>query len=174
MAFHKTHTRRKGLTYLEAVDEALCFGWIDGLKKRVDADAFMHRFSPRRARSIWSDINTRKAARLKRAGRMARAGLAALAARDPERAGLYSFEARHKASFDARSLARFKAKKRAWDFFEAQPPGYRRIATFWVVSAKREETRARRLERLIADSAHGLRIDTLSGNGMRRRADQAA
>src|SRR5258706_886583 len=86
VAFYKTHTGRKGLTYLEAVDEALCFGWIDGLKKRLDDEAFVHRFSPRRPRSIWSHINTRKAARLKLEGRMAPTGLLAVPARDPTRA----------------------------------------------------------------------------------------
>lgn len=173
VAFYKAHTGRKGLTYLEAVDEALCFGWIDGLKKRLDDEAFVHRFSPRRPRSIWSDINTRKAARLKREGRMAPAGLEAFAARDPKRAGIYSFEVRHGHSLDARSLARFKAKKRAWAFFAAQPPGYRRLMIFRVMSAKREETRARRLAQLIAVSSRGLRIDTLTGNATPRRADKA-
>ncbi len=174
VAFYKMHTGRKGLTYLEAVDEALCFGWIDGLKKRLDDEAFVHRFSPRRPRSIWSDINTRKAARLKREGRMAPAGLEAFAARDPKRAGIYSFEVRHSHSLDARSLARFKANKRAWAFFAAQPPGYRRLMIFRVMSAKREETRARRLGQLIAVSARGLRVDSLSGKPTRPRADKAS
>ena len=169
VAFYKAHTGRKGLTYLEAVDEALCFGWIDGLKKRLDEQAFMHRFSPRRSRSVWSDVNTRKAEALKRQGRMASAGLAAYAARDPRRAGLYSFEKRNSPAFDAAAAARFKAKPKAWAFFAAQPPGYRRTATFWVMSAKREETRARRLASLIADSARGLRVDSLSGSGLKRR-----
>jgi len=173
VAFHKAHAGRKGLTYREAVDEALCFGWIDGLKKRLDEGAYLHRFTPRRPRSIWSDVNTRNAGRLKRQGRMAPAGLEAFAARDPARAGLYSFEDRRRAAFDAPALARFKARKRAWAFFEAQPPGYRRTATFWVMSAKRAATRARSLGRLIADSSRGLRLDVLSGNGMRRGGEEA-
>ena len=104
---------------------------------------------------------------------MAPAGLEAFAARDPARAGLYSFEDRRRAAFDGPALARFKARKRAWAFFEAQPPGYRRTATFWVMSAKREATRARRLGRLIADSSRRLRLDVLSGNGLRRAGEEA-
>ena len=167
VGFHKAHTGKKGLTYAQAVDEALCFGWIDGLVKRFDDAAFMQRFTPRKAKSTWSEINIRKIEALSKAGRMAAPGFAAFNTRDPARTGLYSFENRNP-QFDAATAKRFRASKRAWAFFEAQPPGYRRTATHWVMSAKREETRARRLAQLIDDSARGRRVATLSGNGMQR------
>ena len=168
VGFYKVHTGKAGLTYPQAVDEALCFGWIDGLKKRFDDAAFMQRFTPRRSRSIWSDVNTRRAEALENAGRMAPSGLEALRARDPKHAGLYSFENRDKVAFDAAAQARFRAKKKAWTFFEAQPPGYKRTATFWAMSAKRDATRRRRLAQLIAASARGERLGALSGNGTQR------
>jgi uncharacterized protein YdeI (YjbR/CyaY-like superfamily) len=167
IGFWKAHTGREGLTYLEAVEEALCFGWIDGLKKRRDEHAFVQRFTPRKPRSIWSAVNIRKAEALKRAGRMAKPGLEAFEGRDRARAGLYSFENRH-VGLAVELDKRFRARKKAWKYFEAQPPGYRRIAAFWVMSAKREETRERRLAQLIADSARGLRLAHLSGSGTAR------
>ena len=161
VGFYKVGSGKKGMTYAEAVDEALCFGWIDGLVKRFDEAAFMQRFTPRKAKSTWSEINIRKVAALERAGRMAAPGLAVFRARDPARTGLYSFENRNPA-FDAPAAKAFRAKKKAWAFFEAQPPGYRRAATHWVMSAKLEETRKRRLGVLIADSAAGRRIALLA------------
>ncbi len=162
VGFWKLASGRKGLTYEEAVDESLCFGWIDGLVKRYDDRAYMQRFTPRRARSIWSAINIRKVERLKDAGRMSGAGLAAYALRDPKRSSVYSFENRDRA-FDPSYEKRFRAKKRAWAFFEAQPPGYRRLSIHWVMSAKREETRERRLAQLLADSAAGNRVAAVIG-----------
>jgi uncharacterized protein YdeI (YjbR/CyaY-like superfamily) len=162
IGFYKLHTGRKGLSYAQAVDEALCFGWIDGLVRRFDEAAFMQRFTPRKAKSTWSQVNIRKVDVLTKAGRMAAPGLAAFNTRDPARTGLYSFENRNP-QFDAATARRFRAHKKAWAFFEAQPPGYRRTATHWTMSAKREETRERRLARLIADSALGKRLDLFSG-----------
>jgi len=162
IGFYKVHSGKKGLTYAEAVDEALCFGWIDGLVKRFDDAAFMQRFTLRKAKSTWSEINIRKVEALKKAGRIAPPGLAAFNQRDPARIGLYSFENRNPV-FDAAAGTLFRAQKKAWAFFEAQPPGYRRTATHWVMSAKRKETRERRLGRLIADSASGKRLDLFSG-----------
>jgi uncharacterized protein YdeI (YjbR/CyaY-like superfamily) len=162
IGFWKSQTGRGGLTYEEAVEEALCFGWIDGLVKRVDADAYKQRFTPRRARSIWSAVNLRKAEALAKAGRMTRAGLAAFEGRDPKRARLYSSENRHvklSSAFDKR----FRAREAAWRFFEAQPQGYRRTAMFWVMSAKREETRERRFARLLEDSRRGARVAAIAG-----------
>jgi uncharacterized protein YdeI (YjbR/CyaY-like superfamily) len=167
VGFYKAHSGKKGLTYAQAVDEALCFGWIDGLVKRLDDAAYMQRFTPRKAKSTWSEINIRKIEALSQAGRMAAPGLAAFITRDPARTSLYSFENRNP-QFDAANAKRFRAAKRAWAFFEEQPPGYRRTATHWVMSAKREQTRARRLAQLIDDSARGRRVATLSGNGMQR------
>ena len=168
VGFYRVHTGKQGLAYSQAVDEALCFGWIDGLKKRFDDESFVQRFTPRRTRSTWSDVNTRRVGALQKAGRMAPAGLEAFAARDPKRAGLYSFENRDKLFFDAAAQKRFRANPRAWTFLEAQPPGYKRTATFWVMSAKRDATRERRLAQLIDASARGERLGTLSGNGTRR------
>ncbi len=157
VGFWKAHTGKKAVTYAQAVEEALCFGWIDGITKRVDEDAYMQRFTPRRPRSIWSAVNLRKVAELREAGRMAPSGLAAFENRDPKRAGLYSTENRH-VVLSAQFERRFRAKKAAWKFFELQPPGYRRLAAFWVMSAKRPETRERRLLQLISDSAKGQRL----------------
>ena len=160
VGFWKAHTGRKSLTYDEAVDESLCFGWIDGLVKGVDGAAYMQRFTPRRPRSIWSAINIRKVEKLRQAGLMAPAGLAAFEERDPKRAGLYSNENRQ-VQLSKEFVKRFKARRNAWAFFEKQPPGYRRVAAFWVMSAKRAETRDRRLGRLIVDSDRGVRVGAI-------------
>jgi uncharacterized protein YdeI (YjbR/CyaY-like superfamily) len=158
VGFHKTHTGRPTLTWPESVDEALCFGWIDGIRRRVDAERYTIRFTPRRKRSIWSQINVKRVGVLTREGRMRPAGLRAFEARHADRTGLYSFERRETAAFDPAELKQFRARRRAWRFFESQPPGYRKVATFYVTSAKRLETRARRLAMLIADSEAGQRI----------------
>ena len=157
IGFWKAHTGRSGFTYPEAVEESLCFGWIDGLKKRFDDQAFMQRFTPRRPRSIWSAVNIRKVEELKVAGLMAPPGLAAFESRDPKRAGPYSSENRHVA-LAPELEKRFRSHKAAWKFFEKQPPGYRRLLAFWVMNAKRPQTRERRLAQLIADSARGVRV----------------
>jgi uncharacterized protein YdeI (YjbR/CyaY-like superfamily) len=158
--FYKKASGKGGMTYREAVDEALCFGWIDGRVKSIDADSYMQRFTPRRPGSIWSNVNVRHIARLTAAGQMHPAGLAAFAARDEKKTGVYSFEKRPE-NFPADLEKIFRAKSKAWRFWQAQPPGYRRVITHWVISAKREETRQRRLATLIAESAAGRRIDFL-------------
>lgn len=165
VGFHRKATGRPSLTWPESVDEALCFGWIDGVRRSVGTEAYTIRFTPRKRGSTWSTVNTRRAGELIRAGRMQPAGLRAFEARDPAKSGIYSFERREAARLDEAAEARFRAHKEAWRFFEAQPPGYRKIAVHWVVSAKREETRARRLETLIADSAAGRRIALLRRPG---------
>jgi len=162
VGFYKLDSGKGGLTYPQAVDEALCFGWIDGLKKRVDEFSYTQRFTPRKAKSTWSRINIRHAERLQKAGRMTPAGLKAYAARDPARSGVYSFENVPRQLSPALER-QFKADKVAWAFFERQPPGYRRVASFWVMSAKQEETRQRRLARLMADSKQGRRLGLLGG-----------
>jgi len=171
IGFWKLHTGRGGLTYLDAVDESLCYGWIDGLKKRYDDDAFMQRFTPRRPTSIWSAINIRKVEGLRKAGRMAEPGLRAYALRDPARSAIYSFEKPR--ALDAALEKRFRARRRAWTYFEAQPPGYRRLAMHWVMNAKREETRASRLAQLIADSAQGRRAPAVVGPAPAPKAKKA-
>ena len=163
VGFLKKDSGKGGLTYAEAVDEALCFGWIDGLKKRVDELSYTHRFTPRKPKSNWSRINMQHVERLKKAGRMTPAGLEAYAAREPERSGVYSFEnaPRKLAAADEKQ---FQADKTAWEFFQQQPPGYRRLAIWWVVSAKKPETRARRLGQLIAESHHRRRLGPAGGS----------
>lgn len=161
VGFYKKASGRPSMTWPESVDEALCFGWIDGVRRRVDAERYMIRFTPRKAVSAWSLVNIRKAEALILAKRMKPAGLRAFEARDAKKSGIYSFEQREHARLDADAEARFKANRAAWEFFQSQPPGYRRVVTFWVMSAKREDTRARRLETLIADSAAGRRIGLL-------------
>ena len=160
----------QGLTYREALDEALCFGWIDGVRRSLDNHSFSNRFSPRRPKSKWSTINLRRAAELLAEGRMHPAGEAAFAARSTGTHRRYSYESRP-TQLDAGSLKKLRANKRAWAFFQAQPPWYRRTSSFWLMDAKREETRERRLAELIARSAKGEPIKLLDRrvtDGIRR------
>ena len=161
VGFWKAATGRPSLTWSESVDEALCWGWIDGVRRRIDDESFSIRFTPRKARSTWSLVNVRKVGELSAAGRMRPPGLAAFEARRPEDTGVYSFERAADAVLDAAAEARFRAEPAAWDWFQGQPPSYRKAALHWAVSAKREETRERRLTQLIADSAAGQRIAAL-------------
>jgi len=157
VGFYKKASGHGGLTYKEALDEALCVGWIDGVRKRVDAASFVQRFSPRTATSIWSTVNLKRMKELLASGRVAPVGRKVYERRDPKRTQQYSFENKP-ASFDAALTRRFKANPRAWTFFREQPPGYQKVLTFWVMSAKKEDTRLRRLDALIKDSAEGKRI----------------
>jgi uncharacterized protein YdeI (YjbR/CyaY-like superfamily) len=165
VGFYKKGSGRPSITWPESVDEALCFGWIDGVRKTIDGDSYVIRFTPRRAGSIWSDVNTRRAGELIREKRMHDAGVQAFKKRDPKKSGVYSFEQRKNAKLSADYEREFKRNSAAWIFFQAQPPGYRKVAAFYVMSAKREETRARRLEALIRDSAAGRRIGLLRRPG---------
>jgi uncharacterized protein YdeI (YjbR/CyaY-like superfamily) len=161
VGFYKKGTGRPSLTWTEAVREALCFGWIDGVRRSVDADSYANRFTPRKPRSNWSAVNVKHVEELIREGRMHPAGLAAFEARAPVRTGVYSYEQRHEAALDPEQERQFRADEQAWEFFQSQPPSYRQTAIFWVVSAKREETRAKRLATLMDDSRAGLRIALL-------------
>jgi uncharacterized protein YdeI (YjbR/CyaY-like superfamily) len=161
VGFHKVGSGRPSISWPEAVDQALCFGWIDGVRKRIDETSYMIRFTPRRRNSIWSAVNLRRVEELIRLGLMQPAGLAAHAARTAAKTGVYSFEQRKKATLPEAMRRRFEGNRAAWRFFQAQPPGYRRTATWWVISAKREETRERRLDTLIADCAKGRPIKPL-------------
>jgi uncharacterized protein YdeI (YjbR/CyaY-like superfamily) len=144
----KTHASRRGMTYRQALDEALCVGWIDGVRRSVDAESFSVRFTPRKPKSAWSGVNIKRLGQLQAERRVRPAGLAAFLARVKTQ---YSYESRPQALAPAyRKL--FQARARAWVFFEAQPPWYRRTSAFWVMSAKRPETRVRRLELLIESS----------------------
>jgi uncharacterized protein YdeI (YjbR/CyaY-like superfamily) len=158
LGFYKVGANARGITYAQAVDEALCAGWIDGVRKRVDGDRYTIRFTPRKPRSIWSAVNIKRVGELTALGLMLPAGSAAFAARKEERSRVYSFEQRHAALSEA-FAERFRADDAAWRWFQAQPASYRKQATWWVMSAKREETRASRLTTLIADSAAGRRLE---------------
>lgn len=160
VGFYKKGTGRPTITWPESVDEALCFGWIDGIRRSLDEEAYTIRFTPRRPRSHWSRVNLERVTALIEEGRMKAAGMAAYEARDPENSGRYSYE-RARARLSAEQERELRRDAKAWAFWKAQPPGYRKQATMWVVSAKRDETRARRLATLIQDSAAGLRIKQL-------------
>jgi uncharacterized protein YdeI (YjbR/CyaY-like superfamily) len=153
VGFHKQHTGKRAMSWSEAVDQALCFGWIDGRVNKIDDDRYMQRFTPRKPTSNWSKVNVEKVGRLIEDGRMRPAGLAAFEQRTDERTGVYSFERDSKLSPEFE--ARLRANEAAAEYFESRPPWYRRTAVHLVMSAKREDTRERRLEQLIEDSAAG-------------------
>ncbi|HEX8073382.1 MAG TPA: YdeI/OmpD-associated family protein [Thermoleophilaceae bacterium] len=165
VGFWKKGSGRPSITWPESVRQALCFGWIDGVRRGLDEDSYTIRFTPRRPRSIWSAVNVKLAQELIEEGLMRPAGLAAFEARTADRTAVYSFEQRSAAKLDREAEREFRENADAWEFFQAQPPGYRRTAVWWVVSAKREQTRARRLAQLIADSAAGRRLAHLSRRG---------
>lgn len=161
VGYWRKSSSRASLTWEESVDEALCFGWIDGIRKRVDEEAYTIRFTPRRPRSIWSNRNIERYQALTTAGRITPAGEAAWARRREERSGVYSFEQSGATGLSPEYLRRLDANPEASAFWSASPAGYRRRASHWVMSAKREETRDRRLATLIADCAAGLRVKPL-------------
>ena len=150
----KKHTGRIGLTYPEAVEQALCFGWIDGVMNRVDGDRIRQRFTPRKSGSTWSNINIAKVADLEERGLMTEAGRAAFEARRPDRQGIYTYE-NHEVELSPEYLAQLAASPSALAFFESQTPSYRKVAKAWVMSAKQEKTRDKRMAELIADSEAG-------------------
>lgn len=158
VGFYTKASGKAGMTYPEAVEEALCFGWIDGIIRKIDADTYTHRFTPRKPGSIWSTLNVARAERLIRAGRMRPAGLAAFRARSAKKTGVYSFEKRPE-KLPAAFEKLFRADPTAWAGWKKFPPGYRRTAIHWVTSAKQAETRGRRLARLIALTSRGVRLD---------------
>jgi uncharacterized protein YdeI (YjbR/CyaY-like superfamily) len=162
VGFYKKGSGKPSITWPEAVDEALCFGWIDGIRKSIDADSYTNRFTPRKARSTWSAINIKRAKELERLGRMHAAGRKAFDARTDDRSALYSYEQRHAAKLPPEQERQFKANKEAWKWFQAQPTSYRKAAIWWVVSAKKDETKARRLAAVIDDSAHGRTVQPLT------------
>ena len=160
MGFFKQHTGKRAMSWSEAVDQALCFGWIDTRSNSINEDRYMQRFTPRKPGSNWSRINVEKVAKLTEAGLMRPAGLAAFDKRTEDRTGVYSFE-REDAELPEEFEERLRANPAAADYFDSRPPWYRRTATHWIVSAKREETRLRRLAQLIEDSAKGLDVKPL-------------
>ena len=161
VGYYKKATGKPTMTWSQAVDEALCFGWIDGKLQRIDDQRHRQRFTPRRPQSNWSAVNIAKVAQLRAQGRMSPAGEAAFAARRDDRSAVYSYERRHETAFDAEQEAAFRADEAAWAWFGDQSASYRQLATFWVVSAKRPDTRTRRLATLIECSAEGRRVPPL-------------
>lgn len=157
VGFYKRGSGKPSITWPESVDQALCFGWIDGVRKRVDDEAYTIRFTPRKKGSIWSAVNIKRANELIEMGLMQPAGLRAFEARSEEKSRIYSYE-RETAAFAPADEKRFRANRKAWTFFSAQAPWYRRNLTYWVVNAKRPETRAKRLAILIDASAEGRRL----------------
>jgi uncharacterized protein YdeI (YjbR/CyaY-like superfamily) len=158
VVLHRKASGKPTMTWSEAVDEALCFGWIDSIARRIDETSRVQRFTPRKPRSNWSAVNIKKVSELTARGLMTPAGLAAFARREAARSGVYSYENRHLATLDPQREATFKAHAAAWDFFSKQPPSYRQTAIYLVMNAKREETRSKRLARLIDLSADGRRL----------------
>lgn len=161
VGFYKKSSGKPSMTWPESVDEALCFGWIDGVRRSLDADAYTIRFTPRKPTSIWSAINVAKVAALRTAGKMRPAGEAAFAKRSASRTAVYSFERKDPAKLSKAQLATLDAHPKAAAWFTAQAPWYQRTAIHWVISAKREDTRERRLAELIRDCAAGRKIKAL-------------
>jgi uncharacterized protein YdeI (YjbR/CyaY-like superfamily) len=162
VGYYRKGSGKPSITWPESVDEALCFGWIDGIRRRIDEESYSIRFTPRKPASNWSSVNIARVAELEKEGRMRPAGLAAFERRSEARSGIYSYERRKAAKLDPEQEASFRADAAAWSFFDSQPPGYRRTAIHWVVSAKREETRRKRLLQLIEDSRSGRRLRHLT------------
>jgi uncharacterized protein YdeI (YjbR/CyaY-like superfamily) len=167
VGFHKTGSGRPSMTWAESVGQALCFGWIDGVRRGLDEDSYTIRFTPRKARSTWSAVNIKRAKELVDGGLMRPAGLAAFERRSDDRSRIYAYEQRKQAKLDPAAEKAFRADRKAWAFFSEQAPWYRRNATYWVISAKKEETRRRRLRQLIGDSAAGRRLEHLTPPGKR-------
>jgi uncharacterized protein YdeI (YjbR/CyaY-like superfamily) len=160
VGYYKKSTGKKSITHPEAVDEALCFGWIDGIRKSIDENSYTNRFSPRKAKSNWSKVNITRFNELRELGLVSSHGMKTFEERDQQRSG-YSIQDRTE-TLDPKYERKFKANKKAWDFFQSLPPGFRRNAIFYVTSAKQEQTRERRLARIIEDCNNGVRVGVLN------------
>jgi uncharacterized protein YdeI (YjbR/CyaY-like superfamily) len=161
VGFYKKGSGKAGISYPEAVDEALAFGWIDGIRKGIDAQSYANRFTPRKPRSNWSAVNVRRVGELMEFGRMHLAGIRAFEQRDMARSEQYSYE-NQVVVLDAEFERRLRENEPAWSFFQSQPPSYRRVATWWVMSAKQEHTRQRRLSALVEVSERRERLPNFS------------
>ncbi len=158
VGFYKKTSKQPSITWPEAVDQALCFGWIDGVRKNVDDTRYSIRFTPRRGKSIWSTVNVNRVTELTAQGLMTPEGLSAFETRIPKKSGIYSYEQKQAATLSIPDERLFRAYTKAWDYFQSQPPGYRHLAIWRVISAKKEETRKNRLAALIAASEKGKRL----------------
>ncbi len=161
VGFYKRASGRPSITWKEAVDGALCFGWIDGVRKSIDKISYKIRFTPRKPRSTWSAINLKRATELAGMGMLHPAGKAAFEKRSSERTATYSYEQRKRAKLPASYEKKFRANAAAWEFFQSQARWYRRTSAYWVISAKREPTRVKRLDQLIHDSSRKMSIAPL-------------
>jgi len=170
LGFYNKRSSRQGITYREALDEALCFGWIDGVRKSIDDTSYKQRFTPRKAKSYWSAVNIRRASELAMLGRMASPGVKAFEQRGID-SGKYSFESRPE-KLPVAYEKQFKANPVAWKFFKTQAPWYQRTSSFWIVSAKQEATRQRRLATLIGDSEKGHRLSMLEPKAKRSKLSE--
>jgi len=172
VGYHRKRTGRPSIAWQDLVDQELCFGWIDSVRYSLSDDRSAQRVTPRRKGSVWSAINIKRFGELEAMGHVHPAGRAAFDKRDEARSRIYSYENRSR-GFDEPTEAAFRKHSAAWKFFEAQPPSYRKTAAFWVMSAKREETRKRRLESLIASSRAGERLAPFAPASRRRAASHA-
>ena len=163
VGFYKKDSGKPSITWPESVDEALCFGWIDGIRRSIDNISYTIRFTPRNPKSIWSAINVKKVENLTKLGLMKPTGIAAFKKLDQNKSKIYSFEQRV-IKFDKKYENIYKRNKKAWKFFSEQAPSYKKTATYWVMNAKQEKTRLRRLNILINDSANRQRIAPLRRN----------
>jgi len=157
VGFYRVDSGKPSITWPQSVDQALCFGWIDGIRKSVDSESYCIRFTPRKPGSTWSAINIRKVEEMNKLGLMLPAGLAAFEKRNEQKSAIYSYENRPEKLTPEYELV-FKTHLKAWEFFQSQPPSYQRTAIFWMMSAKQEPTRQKRLNELISDSENGLKI----------------
>jgi len=162
VGFHKKGSSQASITWPQAVDEALCVGWIDGQRKGIDEENYAIRFTPRKPSSIWSAVNVRRVQELRDQGRMQRSGLEAFEERSRDRSGIYSYEQRKAGELDEAQLNRFRANRTAWEFFQAQAPSYQKAAVWWVITAKTEQTKLKRLAQLIDDSEHRRTVPPLT------------
>jgi uncharacterized protein YdeI (YjbR/CyaY-like superfamily) len=158
VGFYKRDSGRPSMTWPESVDEALCFGWIDGVRTRIDEISYKIRFTPRKSTSTWSAINIKRVQVLQDEGRMQKAGLEAFSHRRAVKSKIYAYEQAVQAELDPNDEAQFRRNKKAWKFFEAQPPRYRHQMVWRIISAKRPETRRARLAKLIEASENGVRL----------------
>jgi uncharacterized protein YdeI (YjbR/CyaY-like superfamily) len=155
VGFYKKGCGKPSIDWPQSVDEALCFGWIDGVRRNIDADSYSIRFTPRRARSVWSSINIRRVKAMSKEGRMSEAGLAAYQRRSKDRSAIYAYEQRDRAKLTPAETRIFKAESDAWAYFSRLAPSYRQKALYWITSSRKSETREKRLARIIAMSAAG-------------------
>jgi uncharacterized protein YdeI (YjbR/CyaY-like superfamily) len=162
VGFYKVSSGKPTITWPQAIEEAIAFGWIDGIRRSIDHESYSNRFTPRRPSSNWSLINIATARRLIREGRMAPSGLAAFKRRKPDKTAVYAAEQYRAPKLAPAEARAFRAQKNAWTWFKAAAPSYQRNATWWVVSAKKPETRTRRLQQLIASSRAGKRVPPLT------------